>query len=128
NCAGVPVDDSVAAILRATWPLLPIPLTMTRPFTAASRSMARVNAPSSCPESWASASPANASTRRATARSLEAAALGRRGSTLIMRAQVFLPGPTLARAKAAGASENHAKKRFVDYGQPARVDQAGPNT
>ena len=31
--AGVPVDANVAAILRATWPLLPIPVTMTRPVT-----------------------------------------------------------------------------------------------
>ena len=29
--AGVPVEASVAAILRATWPLLPMPVTTTRP-------------------------------------------------------------------------------------------------
>lgn len=29
--AWVPVEASVAAILRPTWPLLPMPLTMTRP-------------------------------------------------------------------------------------------------
>jgi hypothetical protein len=32
--AGVPVDDMVAAILRATWPLLPMPVTITRPSAA----------------------------------------------------------------------------------------------
>ncbi len=31
NNAGVPVDASVAAILRPTWPLLPMPITTTRP-------------------------------------------------------------------------------------------------
>ena len=31
NIAGVPVDASVAAILRPTWPLLPIPISTTRP-------------------------------------------------------------------------------------------------
>src|SRR5579883_2877208 len=31
NCAGVPVEARVAAILRATWPLFPMPVTMTRP-------------------------------------------------------------------------------------------------
>ena len=28
----MPVEEKVAAILRATWPDLPMPLTMTRPF------------------------------------------------------------------------------------------------
>ena len=31
NIAGVPVEASVAAILRPTWPLLPMPITTTRP-------------------------------------------------------------------------------------------------
>ena len=31
NSAGVPVEDKVAAILRPIWPLLPIPITTTRP-------------------------------------------------------------------------------------------------
>ena len=31
NMAGVPVDASVAAILRPIWPLLPMPITTTRP-------------------------------------------------------------------------------------------------
>ena len=33
--AGVPVEASVAAILRATWPDLPMPVTITRPRAAA---------------------------------------------------------------------------------------------
>ncbi len=32
--AGVPVEASVAAILCPTWPLLPMPMTMTRPRSA----------------------------------------------------------------------------------------------
>ena len=35
--AGVPVEASVAAILRAMWPLLPMPETMTRPLTREQR-------------------------------------------------------------------------------------------
>ena len=31
NCAGVPVEDKVAAILLAIWPLFPIPVTITLP-------------------------------------------------------------------------------------------------
>ena len=30
--AGVPVDESVAAIFCPTWPLLPMPVTTTRPW------------------------------------------------------------------------------------------------
>ena len=44
NMAGVPVDASVAAILRPTWPLLPIPITTTRPRVANISSMARIKA------------------------------------------------------------------------------------
>ena len=32
KCEGVPVEDSVDAILLAIWPLLPIPVTTVRPF------------------------------------------------------------------------------------------------
>ena len=46
NCAGLPVEARVAAILRATWPLLPIPVTISRPRAAAHKSSARPNAPS----------------------------------------------------------------------------------
>ena len=46
RCAGVPVEDRVAAILRATWPLLPMPVTTTRPVTPASSSTAAANVPS----------------------------------------------------------------------------------
>ena len=40
NSAGVPVEANVAAILRAIWPDLPMPVTTTRPRTAASRATA----------------------------------------------------------------------------------------
>ena len=39
--AGVPVEARVAAILRATWPLLPMPVTMTRPVDGADRDRPR---------------------------------------------------------------------------------------
>ena len=38
--AGVPVEASVAAILRPMWPLLPMPMTTTRPRTSSIRSTA----------------------------------------------------------------------------------------
>src|SRR5262249_49689862 len=41
--AGVPVDASVAAIFLATWPDLPMPVTMTRPLAARIRSTAAMN-------------------------------------------------------------------------------------
>ena len=41
NIAGVPVDASVAAILRPTWPLLPMPITTTRPVQRSMASAAR---------------------------------------------------------------------------------------
>jgi hypothetical protein len=44
--AGVPVDARVAAILRPTWPDLPMPVTITRPRAWRIRSTAAMNA---CP-------------------------------------------------------------------------------
>src|ERR1700679_93510 len=42
--AGVPVEANVAAILRAIWPDLPSPVTMTRPLACRIRSVARAKA------------------------------------------------------------------------------------
>ena len=42
--AGVPVEAKVAAILRAMWPDLPRPVTITRPFAARISSTAATNA------------------------------------------------------------------------------------
>ena len=53
NCAGVPVEASVAAILRPTWPDLPMPETITRPRTSSIIATAREN---SSPSPKASAS------------------------------------------------------------------------
>ena len=47
--AGVPVEASVAAILRATWPDLPSPVTMTRPLASRIRSTAAAKAGPSGP-------------------------------------------------------------------------------
>ena len=68
--AGVPVEASVAAILRPTSPDLPMPETTTRPVVAASRSSARVKLASSMRPSCASASASSASTRRPASRSV----------------------------------------------------------
>jgi len=69
KCAGVPVDASVAAILRAMWPDFPIPLTITRPLTAMIVSTAREKSPFSVSPSDSIAADAYSSTRRAAARS-----------------------------------------------------------
>ena len=44
--AGVPVDAKVAAILRPTWPLLPMPMTTTRPRAKSTACTACANTPS----------------------------------------------------------------------------------
>ena len=73
NMAGVPVDASVAAILRPMWPLLPMPITTTRPWLFSTSWVA-----------WANASPsrsAMAVTARASmVRVSMASARARRGS------------------------------------------------
>src|SRR5579859_5971468 len=68
--AGVPVEARVAAILRPTWPLLPMPVTMTRPPSARVRmSRARGNSAPKRAAMVVSASASAVSTRRATSRS-----------------------------------------------------------
>ncbi len=57
----------MAAILRATWPLLPMPVTTTRPGAAASVATARARSAPSEPASAVSASASAVSTRRAAA-------------------------------------------------------------
>ena len=42
--AGVPVEANVAAILRPTWPDLPMPVTISRPRAAEIRSTAAMKA------------------------------------------------------------------------------------
>ena len=69
--AGVPVEASVAAILRPTWPDLPMPVTMTRPRAAAIRSTAAANA-SPRPLPIASMSTASPARSVASVRSAEA--------------------------------------------------------
>ncbi len=67
NWAGVPVEAKVAAILRATWPLLPIPVTMTRPRIAASSSTPAAKRPSRPAINAVNPSISMPRTRRATA-------------------------------------------------------------
>src|SRR5579862_281281 len=69
NCARVPVDARVAAILRATWPLLPMPVTITRPVATAIMSSAAPKAPLSAAASSCNPAISARMTRRATARS-----------------------------------------------------------
>ena len=73
NIAGVPVEASVAAILRPTCPLLPMPITTTRPRQASIASTARTKpgpsrclAPSSAAASMSSVRAASASARAAS--------------------------------------------------------------
>src|SRR5665213_3937766 len=73
NCAGVPVETRVAAILRATWPLLPMPVTISRPDAAAHKSSAAPNPPSSASASCRRPSISARITRRPTARSCASA-------------------------------------------------------
>src|SRR5436305_255574 len=64
NEAGVPVDVSVAAILRAISPDLPTPETMSRPGAAASRRTAAANGGPSCSATRRIAAASRARTRR----------------------------------------------------------------
>ena len=66
--AGVPVEASVAAILRPICPLLPMPLTTTRPSQASTASQAREKLPSNESDRARNASASIASTSRAWAR------------------------------------------------------------
>ena len=63
--AGVPVEASVAAILRAMCPDLPMPLTMTRPWQASTWRQARQKPSSSVSRRCCTASASMASTWRA---------------------------------------------------------------
>ena len=70
--AGVPVLAMVEAILRAMWPLLPMPLTTTRPVRAAISSSAARKRSSSRSISARTASASMASTRRASSSAFSA--------------------------------------------------------
>ena len=79
--AGVPVEASVAAIFRAIWPLLPMPVTTTRPVMPASTSTERAKLSSRPAARSISASASTRSTRCATAMSLSADTLDLRHGT-----------------------------------------------
>ena len=64
---GVPVEASVAAILPAMWPDLPMPVTMTRPLHSRQIVQARANDASSRGSSAASARPSISMARRPAA-------------------------------------------------------------
>ena len=70
--AGVPVLASVEAILLATWPDLPIPLTTVRPLHARINSTARAKRSSRRADSAATAAASMSRTRRALSNTLRA--------------------------------------------------------
>src|SRR3954469_15221680 len=80
--AGVPVLDSVEAILRAMWPDLPMPLTITRPRRCRIRSSAATKRESSRSVSACTACASMASTLRASV-SAEVARLSAFSSILV---------------------------------------------
>ncbi len=75
--AAVPVEAKVAAILRATWPDLPMPVQAMRPRAANSRSTAAVKSPSRASACRARAEDSVARTRRPTATASKGAVMGR---------------------------------------------------
>src|ERR1700722_4688204 len=109
--AGVPVEARVAAILRATWPDLPSPVTINRPLALRMTSAAAANAePRSDCSAVASAAmplPSASSVRKADATAaftgsgpdesvISGFGLAMSGSRE-MRASAFAPNPSLAR-------------------------------
>src|SRR5258708_8142152 len=89
NCAGVPVEEKVEAILRAIWPLLPMPVTATRPRTCDKRSTAALKLPL---RSATSASRPAISVRRT------GGAASRSGAPVMMRGSKASRGPPAASA------------------------------
>ncbi len=78
--AGVPVEAKVAAILRPIWPLLPTPLTTTRPLAARSTSTVRAKG-SARPSSRAAARAVRPACSVASVRCAEASAPAARPAT-----------------------------------------------
>src|SRR3546814_177801 len=124
--AGVPVEARVAAILRATWPLLPMPVTVTRPSIAARRATASIKQPSSSPASVLIARASTSSTRRATARSAPATAGGRGGLDLARIrsavAHAVHGDPALERREAGAGLEKAAIEQPCQRADRPRLD------
>src|SRR5690242_13244858 len=102
--AGVPVEARVAAILRATWPLLPMPVTTTRPPTAASRSTTSAKAlPTWCARTR-NASASAVITRRAlaTAGLVASSRLAASSRSAPARSAVTSPSPTPSHDRVPG--------------------------
>ena len=80
NIAGVPVEASVDASLRPMWPLLPIPVMITRPriarITPTALTKASPNGPAMAAESAANPSLSTDSVRQAVARGSDVLANG----------------------------------------------------
>src|SRR5208337_3799898 len=66
NSAGLPVEVKVAAILRATMPLLPMPVTITRPAQQLSNSTARSKSPDIGPARRSARAPSASASMRMT--------------------------------------------------------------
>ena len=80
NSAGVPVEASVAAILRPTWPLLPMPITTTRPGIRASHGRPARSRRPGAPSGRAAPAPR---CRRSRARAAARARRRRRGMRVL---------------------------------------------
>src|SRR3989344_1866907 len=83
--AGVPVDASVAAILRPTWPLLPMPITTTRPRACSTINTASANTPSTRAASPVSAAASMSKVSRARRRACSASKGGSVAGTGVIR-------------------------------------------
>ena len=110
NVAGVPVDVSVAAILRPMSPDLPTPATITRPLHAASKSIAAANGAPKLRSMSSSASRSMRNTRRPrSTRSMVRAwprAVSRRAPRDRARARA-----AIRRARAGAARRTRAPRR-----------------
>src|SRR5450830_1100648 len=115
NSAGVPVDAKVAAILRPTWPDLPMPVTITRPCAARIKSMAAMK-PAPMRSRIAAAS---ASTPLASASSV------RKAESMAACARSLFTSAGLNLA--IGASRSFINRRFNSTELAARQAGGGAN-
>ncbi|GMV48077.1 MAG: hypothetical protein AMXMBFR66_34750 [Pseudomonadota bacterium] len=103
--AGVPVEASVAAILRPTWPLLPTPITTTRPRQANTAAAARAkSAPAPSRRRAASSSRPRASISKVRAASASARAASKAGASAMGNYDRGILGKRRAAATLASAS------------------------
>ena len=121
NMAGVPVEASVAATLRPIWPLLPMPLTTTRPREA------RTTRTTSCTALPKAPSSASASCRMAvisvsSVRRAEASAPGPGSSAVAGE----FAGPVECEEEARGMAESRLLNACRRWQAPTPPMRAAP--